>query len=702
MSDGGGQRHVFGPFFDDSGDIYRGIKVLVTTTGTTNAKTYWTDEAKTTAVNSGVLTDSDSDGIATAFFDGDYRFRVTQSDDSALDTAIDWDTTKVTSDTATMWEGNFGTSYPTAAAKNRWQLFAKVDGSNNFNELGINEGAAFKTIVKSVNTPGWINVKDSTYGAVGDGVTDDTAAFVAAEAAVPADGTLYIPAGTYLTNFSTSVNVQGDGSASVLKTAAVSTSIITLAVGTPSWDYRFIKGIKLDGDNQDSNGIDFGTSTPLSGRWHFDNIRFRDCDKGVIKQDGNIGNKFTNCSWRDNNFGYHATGDVGEPMHAGADRFESCHFTGDIFASVYVNSDLDGGQTVFDTCIFENIPAMAIFIFNYDRSYTPFVIKNCWFESNSTDASVVIDTVTYTPPRDIYAEGSKQIILSQSKVQDVELVTSDLHIEKSFMNTDSTITKDSDSIVTYDYNYLDDGDQDFTTLSSFQRIGGNFAPILITPPKNAIHYDLKVGTVLAGDSFANSETYSFTGTASITGRTSPDGVIFQACCELEIPDAHTELFDTQTVTVDKYYVFSLDYNLIDDTEIDVNLANAIVMWQDLDRGLSASGWNSVSGIAQAPSTGSIALSMANSSGGAVKIRLSAYQLVEFDNKHDAVDFYNRNIFILDDVPIETWGSAAPTTGTWSQGDRVYDTTPSAGGKMGWVCTAGGTPGTWKTFGDITA
>lgn len=45
-------------------------------------------------------------------------------------------------------------------------------------------------------------------------------------------------------------------------------------------------------------------------------------------------------------------------------------------------------------------------------------------------------------------------------------------------------------------------------------------------------------------------------------------------------------------------------------------------------------------------------------------------------------------------------NAAPTTGTFIRGDIVYDRTPSAGGNIGWVCTAGGSPGTWKTFGTI--
>lgn len=46
-------------------------------------------------------------------------------------------------------------------------------------------------------------------------------------------------------------------------------------------------------------------------------------------------------------------------------------------------------------------------------------------------------------------------------------------------------------------------------------------------------------------------------------------------------------------------------------------------------------------------------------------------------------------------------SAVPTTGTWSQGDLIWNSLPSAGGAIGWVCVVAGTPGTWKPFGSIS-
>lgn len=48
------------------------------------------------------------------------------------------------------------------------------------------------------------------------------------------------------------------------------------------------------------------------------------------------------------------------------------------------------------------------------------------------------------------------------------------------------------------------------------------------------------------------------------------------------------------------------------------------------------------------------------------------------------------------------GTGAPTTGTWAVGDTVYHSAPTAGGFIGWVCVAGGTPGTWKTFGAVSS
>lgn len=48
----------------------------------------------------------------------------------------------------------------------------------------------------------------------------------------------------------------------------------------------------------------------------------------------------------------------------------------------------------------------------------------------------------------------------------------------------------------------------------------------------------------------------------------------------------------------------------------------------------------------------------------------------------------------------TPASAPPATGTYAVGDVVLNSTPAVAAPIGWVCTVGGAPGTWKEFGVI--
>jgi hypothetical protein len=47
-----------------------------------------------------------------------------------------------------------------------------------------------------------------------------------------------------------------------------------------------------------------------------------------------------------------------------------------------------------------------------------------------------------------------------------------------------------------------------------------------------------------------------------------------------------------------------------------------------------------------------------------------------------------------------YASAQPAAGTWSVGDRVFNTVPSVGQPKGWICTVTGTPGTWVSEGNL--
>ena len=48
------------------------------------------------------------------------------------------------------------------------------------------------------------------------------------------------------------------------------------------------------------------------------------------------------------------------------------------------------------------------------------------------------------------------------------------------------------------------------------------------------------------------------------------------------------------------------------------------------------------------------------------------------------------------------GTAAPGSGAHVQGDMMFNAVPAAGGPMGWMCVAGGSPGMWKAMGSLAA
>ena len=58
--------------------------------------------------------------------------------------------------------------------------------------------------------------------------------------------------------------------------------------------------------------------------------------------------------------------------------------------------------------------------------------------------------------------------------------------------------------------------------------------------------------------------------------------------------------------------------------------------------------------------------------------------------------------LYDRIIVRGKGYNKPTVGTWKQGDIVERINPSANASIGWVCITEGTPGTWKTFGNVEA
>ena len=63
------------------------------------------------------------------------------------------------------------------------------------------------------------------------------------------------------------------------------------------------------------------------------------------------------------------------------------------------------------------------------------------------------------------------------------------------------------------------------------------------------------------------------------------------------------------------------------------------------------------------------------------------------NANKIVSTKSNNYFKSNKITI---GSAIPTKGTYTKGDLILSSSPSSSA-IGWICTATGTPGSWKTI-----
>jgi polygalacturonase len=72
--------------------------------------------------------------------------------------------------------------------------------------------------------------------------------------------------------------------------------------------------------------------------------------------------------------------------------------------------------------------------------------------------------------------------------------------------------------------------------------------------------------------------------------------------------------------------------------------------------------------------------------------------------YGGTQYYNYSRLNCDGVTnnITISASAIPSSYYWAVGDVVNNTSPTAGGNIGWVCTSAGTSGTWKSFGSISS
>ena len=85
----------------------------------------------------------------------------------------------------------------------------------------------------------------------------------------------------------------------------------------------------------------------------------------------------------------------------------------------------------------------------------------------------------------------------------------------------------------------------------------------------------------------------------------------------------------------------------------------------------------------------------------IKLRVGTHDF-EWATLDLVTPYFNIQNFYNTIDTTKKYKASAPTNRTWAVGDIIYNSAPTAGGTIGWVCVEAGTPGTWKAFGTISS
>lgn len=256
-------------------------------------------------------------------------------------------------------------------------------------------GAGAPTIQLSNKLGEFISVKD--YGAVGDGVTDDSAAVQSAFDYVRDNSqNLHFPAGTYYlptTIVATSAGGGAEGYRNIEVTcdheAYFTTDLKSDVIFDLSGQRRFtwsggwfLKGISFVQDDT--------TSTAPIAETYFRNVKFAPSSSDQIdncfKADTSIGVYFDNCQ-----FGSDLAADAidvainlngSSAQQTNINVFRNCIFKGIKTGGVLLDATANQRAVLeFDCCWFESINGYALNANNVTRSA---IMKNCYFEALGT------------------------------------------------------------------------------------------------------------------------------------------------------------------------------------------------------------------------------------------------------------------------------------------------------------------------------
>lgn len=553
------------------------------------------------------------------------------------------DTTEMTFLGGNKWRSDIikGSSTPAVSVVNNGQT---IDNSNaiwkNPNISIFNNRSTDYTLQNGEWKPlkGYIDVTDA--GAIGDGITDNTAAYTKIMSILTNGGIMYFPKGNFkgIIYLNGKVSVKGDGESSVITSLTDSSAIVISGFSVIDNGSIKISDVRIDGHN----GIEFRYY--FAGRVQGENINMHVSNIGIWKREGNIYNTWKNCQFNAGNYGVYAVNSPTEIMHAGAETFFRCRLTGATKAGYFLNDTQDGaGQIVFQDCYLEGNSGFGVFVKNFGagRNILPIVFENTWNEANGTLDSATINGIKYKVSN-YYFNNAKMVTIKGSYVGSLEAKSSSILIDNCFI--DNSIVVDSNSYITgHDCNLNGvNSNMDMDNISGFY-------------PQFANSFRLKGVQNIIKKSKNVVVSYNYADSPLISGATkSYEKYLFDSCQSKSI-SGFTLLSPLWTKTANKYYVVTLAVKNLSSAEF-INFAYDVALTQFFTHDTL---WHTYVGIgySQNGSGGTIGCG-ANGTG---IVYTSALQYLEFDTYSEALQYANAKCYADNNsTKVELWAASGTT------------------------------------------
>ncbi|GEM_PF-5451054 len=550
-------------------------------------------------------------------------------------------------------------------------------------------------------------VSVKSYGAVGNGVTDDTAAIQAAINACISTGagtgdSLYIPKGIYkITSnltFSGPIHMYGDGkSQSTIRAFSGVTKMLQFPQVSSDLNRCLLENFGLDGSSIAANGI----SAPFIAHTTYRGLRIYGTTTTALVHGYGWSSLFDDVELSNN------SGD-GLQLMNGTNGVEvrNCK----IFTNGGTGIILSETVAVKITnCTIEGNSSSGILAGFVNYGLT---IDTCYFEANSQYGKA-FTTPLVTVKADIILNGSSVYTQMGLNTPDQGVTINNCYVNSSYSDSfvytigvdDLTLTGNWNNPARpvplmsfyWDVNYSNPKGvnigphSSFSSLFGMTPVGGNVMRYnggeiqsFDVSKRNLAVTDMNTWTLViaySGGTWSRSAqilkglsvpVWASTG----SGQTNLYGFTLNAA---SYPDA-----------IGKFFCFSMW------TMVDAADGKGAVLYCGLgvnqDFYDTQAGWQLKYGVFKWPASGTLTFGV-NKIGAAGSIYAAAPMLFEIGAGYE-------HIFPTITKQVEFTGTAAPTAGTWVRGDRVWSSAPVSLASPGWVCVTAGTPGTWKGMANL--